>query len=85
MDEDVKTNASDESVVAETSTEVSVLTAKQINYCGNLYSPVWETEGLKIPMIIRNLNGSNTLFYMRIPREEVIKMFKDINEELSHT
>lgn len=70
--------------VASNSEEVSKITVNSISTTSTTYSPEWTTDGLKVPMIV-TINGSNNPFFLLIPREEVIKMFKDINEELSHT
>lgn len=63
---------------------LSIATVTSINIDDNVFRPVWETEGLKIPSVT-TINGRPNLYYMRIPREEVAKMVKDIMEELSHT
>lgn len=65
------------------SKSIDVLTASSISFNGVEFKAVWETEGLKIPMVVNNCNG-NKPFYLRIPRDEVIKMFADILDQLSH-
>ena len=65
------------------SKSVEVFTANSIGFNGVEFKAVWETEGLKIPMVINNGEG-NKPFYLRIPRDEVVKMFTDILDQLSH-
>ena len=66
------------------STTVSKVTVNSLTFEGVEFEASWETDGLKIPMVINNGDG-NFPFFLRIKRDEVIKMFKDINEHLSHT
>lgn len=65
------------------SKSIDVFTASSISFNGVEFKAVWETEGLKIPMVVNNGDG-NKPFYLRIPRDEVIKMFTDILDQLSH-
>lgn len=65
------------------SKSIDVLTASSISFNEVEFKAVWETEGLKIPMVVNNGDG-NKPFYLRIPRDEVIKMFTDILDQLSH-
>lgn len=65
------------------SKSIDVLTASSISFNGVEFKAIWETEGLKIPMVVNNRDG-NKPFYLRIPRDEVIKMFTDILDQLSH-
>ena len=65
------------------SKSIDVLTASSIGFNGVEFRAIWETEGLKIPMVVNNGDG-NKPFYLRIPRDEVIKMFTDILDQLSH-
>lgn len=65
------------------SKSIDVLTASSISFNGVEFRAIWETEGLKIPMIVNNGDG-NKPYYLRIPRDEVIKMFTDILDQLSH-
>ena len=65
-------------------TTVSKVTVNSLTFEGVEFEASWETDGLKIPMVINNGNG-NFPFFLRIKRDQVIKMFKDINEHLSHT
>ena len=65
------------------SKSIDVFTASSISFNGVEFKAVWETEGLKIPMVANNGDG-NKPFYLRIPRDEVIKMFTDILDQLSH-
>ena len=62
---------------------IDVITASSIGFNGVEFKAVWETEGLKIPMVVNNGDG-NKPFYLRIPRDEVIKMFTDLLDQLSH-
>ena len=62
---------------------IDVITASFIGFNGVEFRAIWETEGLKIPMVVNNGDG-NKPFYLRIPRDEVIKMFADILDQLSH-
>lgn len=62
---------------------VDVITASSIGFNGVEFRAVWETEGLKIPMVVNNGDG-NKPFYLRIPRDEVVKMVADIFDQLSH-
>ena len=62
---------------------IDVITASSIGFNGVEFKAVWETEGLKIPMVVNNGDG-NKPYYLRIPRDEVIKMFADILDQLSH-
>ena len=62
---------------------IDVLTDSSIIFNGFEFKAIWETEGLKIPMVVNNGDG-NKPFYLRIPRDEVIKMFADILDQLSH-
>ena len=62
---------------------IDVLTASSIIFNGFEFKAVWETEGLKIPMVVNNGDG-NKPYYLRIPRDEVIKMFTDLLDQLSH-
>ena len=66
------------------STTVSKVTVNSLTFEGVEFEASWETDGLKIPMVINNGNG-NFPFFLRIKRDQIIKMFKDINEHLSHT
>lgn len=66
------------------STTVSKVTVNSLTFEGVEFEASWETDGLKIPMVINNGAG-NFPFFLRIKRDQVIKMFKDINEHLSHT
>lgn len=65
------------------SKSIDVLTASSISFNGVKSRAVWETEGLKIPMVAYSGDG-NMPFYLRIPRDEVVKMFTDILDQLSH-
>ena len=65
------------------SKSIDVFTASSISFNGVEFRAVWETEGLKIPMVVNNGDG-NKPYYLRIPRDEVIKMFTDILDQLSH-
>lgn len=65
------------------SKSIDVLTASSIGFNGVEFRAIWETEGLKIPMVVNNGDG-NKPFYLRIPRDEVVKMFTDILDQLSH-
>ena len=65
------------------SKSIDVLTASSIIFNGFEFKAIWETEGLKIPMVVNNGDG-NKPFYLRIPRDEVVKMFADILDQLSH-
>lgn len=65
------------------SKSIDVLTASSIGFNGVEFRAIWETEGLKIPMVVNNGEG-NKPFYLRIPRDEVVKMFADILDQLSH-
>ena len=65
------------------SKSIDVLTASSTSFNGVEFRAVWETEGLKIPMVVNNGDG-NKPFYLRIPRDEVVKMFTDILDQLSH-
>jgi hypothetical protein len=65
------------------SKSIDVLTASSISFNGVEFKAVWETEGFKIPMVVNNGDG-NKPYYLRIPRDEVIKMFADILDQLSH-
>ena len=65
-------------------TTVSKVTVNSLTFEGVEFEASWETDGLKIPMVVNNGNG-NFPFFLRIKRDQVIKMFKDINEHLSHT
>ena len=65
------------------SKSIDVLIASSIGFNGVEFRAIWETEGLKIPMVVNNGDG-NKPFYLRIPRDEVIKMFADILDQLSH-
>ena len=62
---------------------IDVITASSIGFNGVEFKAVWETEGLKIPMVVNNGDG-NKPFYLRIPRDEVVKIFTDIFDQLSH-
>ena len=65
------------------SKSIDVIAASSISFNGVEFKAVWETEGLKIPMVVNNGDG-NKPFYLRIPRDEVVKMFTDIFDQLSH-
>lgn len=65
------------------SREVSMVTVNSITVGNVVYKPHWETEGLCVPIVF-NTNGNNQAAYVRIPRDELIKMLKDIQEQLSH-
>ena len=65
------------------SKSIDVFTASSISFNGVEFKAVWETEGLKIPMVVNNGDG-NKPYYLRIPRDEVIKMFTDLLDQLSH-
>ena len=71
-------------ISADKSTTVSKVTVNSITFEGVEFEASWETDGLKIPMVINNGAG-NFPFFLRIKRDQLIKMFKDINEHLSHT
>ena len=71
-------------ISADKSTTVSKVTVNSLTFEGVEFEASWETDGLKIPMVINNGNG-NFPFFLRIKRDQLIKMFKDINEHLSHT
>lgn len=62
----------------------SVVTVKMLSYSGGaLFKPEWTTDGLKVPMSITFNDGTPPyIFYMLIPRDEMINMFKDLKEEL---
>lgn len=66
------------------SATVSKITVNSLTFEGVEFEASWETDGLKIPMVINNGDG-NFPFFLRIKRDQLIKMFKDINEHLSHT
>ena len=70
-------------VASNHSQSIDVFTASSISFNGVEFKAVWETEGLKIPMVVNNGDG-NKPYYLRIPRDEVIKMFTDILDQLSH-
>ena len=65
------------------SKSIDVLTASSISFNGVEFKAVWETEGLKIPIVVNNGYG-NKPFYLRTPRDEAVKMFTDILDQLSH-
>lgn len=65
------------------SKSIDVIAASSIGFNGVDFKAAWETEGLKIPMVVNNGDG-NKPFYLRIPRDEVVKMFTDILDQLSH-
>ena len=71
-------------ISADKSTTVSKVTVKTLTFNGIEFEASWETGGLKVPMIINNGEG-NFPFFLRIPRDVIVKMIKDINEQLSHT
>lgn len=71
-------------ISVDKSTTVSKVTVNSLTFEGVEFEASWETDGLKIPMVINNGAG-NFPFFLRIKRDQVIKMFKDINEHLSHT
>ena len=82
-----KTDTSDDVLIGgktSDSTTVSKVTVNSLTFEGVEFEASWETDGLKIPMVINNGDG-NFPFFLRIKRDELIKMFKDINEHLSHT
>lgn len=56
---------------------IEMITVSSVLFNGVKFQAVWETDGLKIPLIGNNGRG-NRPFYLRIPRNEVIKMFSDI-------
>lgn len=70
--------------ITNDSNEVAVVTVNSIIVDGVKFKPRWTSEGLEIPSSYFNNNGRNVPYYIRIPRDEVVKMFKDIQEELSH-
>ena len=76
-------NSEKKYVSLSNSQSIDVLTASSIIFNGFEFKAIWETEGLKIPMVVNNGDG-NKPFYLRIPRDEVIKMFTDILDQLSH-
>lgn len=81
MSDDTKLTTIANTVDIESSTEEATkITVKNISYNGVVYTSEWTTDGLKVPIVV-----SSKPFFLLIPREEVIKMFKDIIEELSHT
>lgn len=82
MSDQINTNNS--SIDIEPSDEISKITVKSFTINNTTYSSEWTTDGFKIPMVV-NINGTNTPVFLLVPRDEVVKMFKDINEELSHT
>lgn len=68
--------------------EVSTFTANQIKVGDNVFTAHWETEGLCVPIVytasVDKSRIDNRVAYVRISREEIVKMFKDIQEKLSH-
>ena len=66
------------------SSTIEKITASNIRFNGVEFKAEWVTEGLKIPMVLNNGDGNHP-YYFLITREEIVKMFKDINEEFSHT
>ena len=71
-------------ISADKSTTVSKVTVKSLAFNGIEFRASWETDGLKVPMAIYNGEG-NFPFFLRIPRDVIVDMIKDINEQLSHT
>lgn len=69
---------------ADKHTTVSKVTVNSLTFKGVEFEASWETDGLKVPMTINNGEG-NFPFFLRIPRDVIVKMIKDINEQLSHT
>lgn len=67
-----------------TTDAVEVLSVTSITCNGTTFTAKWKTEGLEIPMVV-NDGYSNKALYLRIPRDVVVGMFKDIMDELSHT
>ena len=65
------------------SKEVNMVTVNSITVGSTVYKPHWETEGLCVPIVFNSNNASKAV-YVRIPRDELIKMLKDIREQLSH-
>ena len=62
------------------------MTVKSVYLDGVTYTPSWETDGLKLPLVVYDeYNKKQKCAYLRIPREVVKEMVKDILEELSHT
>ena len=72
-------------ISADKSTTVSKVTVKTLTFNGIEFEASWETNGLKVPMTINNGEGGNFPFFLKIPRDVIVKMIKDINEQLSHT
>lgn len=65
---------------------LETMTVKSIYLDGTTFTPSWETEGLKLPLVAYDEhNKKHKCAYLRIPREVVKEMVKDILEELSHT
>ena len=84
----MNTKASDNNTISgyidsNSTNEISVVTVSSIVMDGVEFKPRLTTEGLDIPSSYFSKNG-NSIYYMRIPRDEVVKMFKDIQEQLSH-
>lgn len=71
-------------ISADKPTTVSKVTVNSLTFNGIEFGASWETDGLKVPMVINNGEG-NFPFFLRIPRDVIVKMIKDINEQLSHT
>lgn len=71
-------------ISADKPTTVSKVTVNFLSFKGVEFRASWETDGLKVPMVINNGEG-NFPFFLRIPRDVIVKMIKDINEQLSHT
>lgn len=65
---------------------LETITVKSIYLDGTTFTPSWETEGLKLPLVVYDeYNKKQRCVYLQIPREVVKEMAKDILDELSHT
>lgn len=64
-------------------TTAEVMTVNTIILDGIEFKPKWETEGLKIPIVIPQDDGNKCVVYIRIPREEIKNMITDLLSSLS--
>ena len=59
-------------------TTAEVMTVNTIILDGIEFKPKWETEGLKIPIVIQQDAGNKCVVYLRIPRKEIRNMIADL-------
>ena len=73
-------------VINDNSNEIIIDTVSGITYNGINFKPSFDSEGLKIPMILNKINSegtsTNMVYYQRIPKNIIVDILKEYIPEI---